>query len=176
MDDESAKQIDERYAGEKQHGVKFFPDIVYKDMLVAFGVFLLLISLATSGGEGRTAGGSERCLLHSAPRVVLPVPVPDAQVLPRPAGMDWHDDRSGSRLAVAASAALHRSSPYRHWRNRKIAIGIMSVAVMGIVGLTLLAVAETPPQEEVGALTSISEQVVAGRIYASRVLRRVPWR
>jgi menaquinol-cytochrome c reductase cytochrome b/c subunit len=168
VDDKSRQQIDERYAAEKQHGVKFFPDIVYKDMLVAFGVFLLLISLATFLGV----------------KAEPPADPSDASYIPRP---EWYFlflfqmlkyfpgqlEWIGTTIVPAAAVLLLLllpfidRSPYRHWRKRKIAIGIMSVAVLGMVGLTLMAVAETPPQEEVGALTSISEQVVAGQdLYA----------
>ena len=37
----------ERYEAQKQRGVKFFPDIIYKDMIVAFGIFVILVILAT---------------------------------------------------------------------------------------------------------------------------------
>jgi mono/diheme cytochrome c family protein len=168
VDEKGRQQIDERYAAEKQHGVKFFPDIVYKDMLVAFGVFLLLISLATFLGV----------------KAEPPADPSDASYIPRP---EWYFlflfqmlkyfpgqlEWIGTTIVPAAAILLLLllpfidRSPYRHWRKRKIAIGIMSVAVLGMAGLTLLAVAETPPQEEVGALTSISEQVVAGQdLYA----------
>jgi mono/diheme cytochrome c family protein len=164
VDESKRQQIDERYAAEKQHGVKFFPDIVYKDMLVAFGVFLLLISLATFLGV----------------KAEPPADPSDASYIPRP---EWYFlflfqmlkyfpgrlEWIGTTIVPAAAVLLLLvlpfidRSPYRHWRKRKIAIGIMSVAVLGIVGLTLMAVAQTPPQEEAGALTSIGEQVVAGQ-------------
>ncbi len=168
MDESKRQQIDERYAAEKQHGVKFFPDIVYKDMLVAFGVFLLLVSLATFLGV----------------KAEPPADPSDASYIPRP---EWYFlflfqmlkyfpgqlEWIGTTIVPAAAVLLllllpfMDRSPYRHWRKRKLALGIMSVALLGMVGLTLMAVAETPPAEDVGALTSISEQVVAGQdLYA----------
>ena len=168
MDEPQRQQIDERYAAEKQHGVKFFPDIVYKDLLVAFGVFLLLISLATFLGV----------------KAEPPADPSDASYIPRPewyflflfqmlkyfpGRLEWIGTTIVPALAVLLLFLLPfiDRSPYRHWRKRKIALGIMAVAVLGIAGLTLMAVVETPPQEEVGALTSITEQVVAGQdLYA----------
>ena len=47
MEDDHKQQYKERYEREKQRGVKFFPDIIYKDLLVSFELFLLLIGLAT---------------------------------------------------------------------------------------------------------------------------------
>jgi len=167
--DESGRQkIDERYAAEKQRGVKFFPDIVYKDMLVAFGVFLLLISLATFLGV----------------KAEPPADPSDASYIPRPewyflflfqllkyfpGQLEWIGTTIVPTVAILLLLLLPfiDRSPYRHWRRRKLALGLMALAVLGMAGLTLMAVAETPPQEEVGALTSLSEQVVAGQdLYA----------
>jgi hypothetical protein len=41
MDEQQRKQEDARHEYAKAHGVKFFPDIIYKDDL-SFGVFVLL--------------------------------------------------------------------------------------------------------------------------------------
>lgn len=168
MDESKRQEIDERYAAEKQHGVKFFPDIVYKDMLVAFGVFLLLISLATFLGV----------------KAEPPADPSDTSYIPRPewyflflfqmlkyfpGQLEWIGTTIVPAVAVLLLLLLPfiDRSPYRHWRKRKVALAIMSMVVLGIVGLTVMAVAETPPQEDVGALTSISEQVVAGQdLYA----------
>jgi mono/diheme cytochrome c family protein len=53
-------------------------------------------------------------------------------------------------------------SPFRHWKKRKLGISIMGVVVLGIIGLTVLAAATTPPQEEVSVASSVSEQIVQG--------------
>jgi quinol-cytochrome oxidoreductase complex cytochrome b subunit len=50
MDEEQKKQYLEKYAQAKQKGVKFFPDIIYKDLLVSLAIFILLILLATFVG------------------------------------------------------------------------------------------------------------------------------
>ncbi len=168
MDESTRQKIDERYAAEKQHGVKFFPDIVYKDMLVAFGVFLLLLSLATFLGV----------------KAEPPADPSDAAYIPRPewyflflfqmlkyfpGQLEWIGTTlvPGAAVLVLLLLPFLDRSPYRHWRKRKLAIGMMGVIVLGMSALTGLAVAGTPPQEEVGALTSITEQVVAGQdLYA----------
>src|SRR3990170_8550868 len=47
MDDESRKKLAERYERELAKGERFWPDSIYKDVLVSLGIFVLLILLAT---------------------------------------------------------------------------------------------------------------------------------
>jgi len=47
MNEEFKKRYKDKYYSLKQKGVKFFPDIIYKDLVVSFGLFILLILLAT---------------------------------------------------------------------------------------------------------------------------------
>ena len=53
MNEEQKKSYIERYLQAKQKGVKFWPDIIYKDLIVSFAFFLLLIGLATFIGVAR---------------------------------------------------------------------------------------------------------------------------
>ncbi len=47
MNEEQKKSSLEKYYKAKQKGVKFYPDIIFKDALISFSIFLLLIGLAT---------------------------------------------------------------------------------------------------------------------------------
>ena len=40
MNEENKKKYLEKYYQAKQKGVKFFPDIIYKDLIVSFAIFL----------------------------------------------------------------------------------------------------------------------------------------
>ena len=62
---------------------------------------------------------------------------------------------------------LDRSAK-RHASKRKISIAVMGLVVLAIVGLTIRAVATTPPQEEPEAIAaSLSESILAGQdLYA----------
>ena len=46
MNEEQKQAYLEEYKQEKEKGVKFYPDIIYKDLVVSFAIFLLLIGLA----------------------------------------------------------------------------------------------------------------------------------
>jgi mono/diheme cytochrome c family protein len=46
MNEQEKKQALEKYQEAKKKGVPFFPDIIFSDALVSFGVFLLLVALA----------------------------------------------------------------------------------------------------------------------------------
>ena len=153
----------ERYDAQKQSGVKFFPDIIYKDMIVAFGIFLILVFLATFIGV----------------KPEPPADPNDASYIPRPewyflflfqmlkyfpGSIEWVGTAVVPALAVLALLLLpfYDRSPVRYWRKRKLAMGAMGVAVIGIVGLTILAAVSTPPQEEFSG-ASISDEIVAGQ-------------
>src|SRR4030066_655783 len=47
MNEELKKQYKERYMQAKQIGVKFWPDIIYKDLVASALIFVLLLLLAT---------------------------------------------------------------------------------------------------------------------------------
>jgi quinol-cytochrome oxidoreductase complex cytochrome b subunit len=47
MNDETKKKINEQYAHELNRGERFWPDSIFKDLIVSLGIFILLIVLAT---------------------------------------------------------------------------------------------------------------------------------
>jgi hypothetical protein len=46
MNDQEKKDYLERYHQQKEKGVPFFPDIIFKDALISLVVFLILVALA----------------------------------------------------------------------------------------------------------------------------------
>lgn len=164
MNDEQKREIDARHEQAKQHGVRFFPDIIYKDMIAAFGVFVLLLLLAVFLGV----------------KPEPPADPNDAAYVPRPewyflflfqllkyfpGQIEWIGTAVVPGLAVLALLLLpfYDRSPFRHWRKRRLALGIMGAAMAGIVGLTIVAAVTTPPQDEAAALTTVSERLLAGQ-------------
>ncbi|MEA2008472.1 MAG: c-type cytochrome, partial [Chloroflexota bacterium] len=145
-------------------GVHFWPDIIYKDLLMTFGLFLLLVGLATFMGVALDP--------KADPSDSTYIPRPEWYFLFLfeflkyvPGKIEWVGTIVIPGIAVAALFLLpfYDKSPVRYWKKRKIAISIMSAIVLTMVGLTVQAVATAPEQEEVAVASSINEQVVLGQ-------------
>ena len=111
------KEYKERYEAQKQRGVKFFPDIIYKDMIVAFGMFVILVILAAFIGV----------------KPEPPADPNDASYIPRPewyflflfqmlkyfpGSIEWVGTTVVPVVAILALLLLpfYDRSPVRHWR------------------------------------------------------------
>jgi mono/diheme cytochrome c family protein len=163
VDEQLKEQYENRYQAEKQRGVKFFPDIIYKDMIVAFGLFLILVILATFIGV--------KAEPPADPNDSTYVPRPEwyflflFQMLKYfPGEIEWVGTAVVPAIAILALLLLpfYDRSPFRHWSKRKFGISMMVVSVAGIVAFTLLAVASTPPSEEFSAAGLVTEQIFQG--------------
>jgi menaquinol-cytochrome c reductase cytochrome b/c subunit len=163
VNEQEKQAYKERYNAAKQHGVKFYPDIVYKDMIVAFGLFLLLIGLAAFIGV----------------KTEPPADPSDSSYIPRPewyflflfellkyfpGRIEWVGTTVVPLIAVLALLLLpfYDRRPFRHWRNRILEILLMSVVVMGVVTLTLKAALTTPEQEDFTVAGSIGQRYASG--------------
>lgn len=165
MNKEQKRQYQEKYVREKQSGVHFYPDIIYKDLVVSFALFMLLVGLAVFVGVPNEPPAD--------PNDTSYVPRPEwyflflFQMLKYfPGQIEWLGTAILPALAVAVLFLLPfiDKNPRRYWKHRKTGVAVMSVIVIGMVALTTLAVATTPPQEETGPLaSSISEKVIAGQ-------------
>ncbi len=164
MNEEQKKSYLEKYKQAKQRGELFFPETLYKDLLVAFGVFILLLMLAVFVG------------VTNEP----PADPADSNYIPRPewyflflfqmlkyfpGEIEWIGTAIIPGLAVLALFLLpfFDRNPKRHWSNRKLGVSVMTVIVIGIVALTIVAAATTPPQEETNIATTISEKIILGQ-------------
>ena len=165
MNEEQKKLYKEKYSQEKQKGVKFWPDIIYKDVVITLALFLVLIILATWVGVSQEA--------KADPSDSAYVPRPEwyflflFQMLKYfPGSLEWLGTTIIPIIAVLALFLLpfYDRSPRRYWKSRPWAIGIMTVVVVGIVILTVLAVVTTPAQEVTGTIAgTIPEQILAGQ-------------
>jgi menaquinol-cytochrome c reductase cytochrome b/c subunit len=165
LNEEQKQTYREKYYRLKQKGVKFYPDIIYKDLIVSFAIFLLLVGLAIFVGVAAEP--------KADPNDTAYVPRPEwyflflFQMLKYfPGNLEWVGTAVIPGLAVLALILLPfiDKSPFRYWKKRKIAVSFMSVVVLGMIGLTVVAAATTPPQEERGSLaTNLGEQVVVGQ-------------
>ena len=153
MNEEQKKQYHEKYLQAKQKGVKFWPDIIYKDLIVSFGIFILLIGLATFIGVTKEA----------------PADPSDSSYLPRPewyflflfkflalygqipflGKIEWIAAIIIPMLGLGVLTLLPflDKNPYRHHTRRLLGISLMSVVVTWIVLLTILASLPVAPHE-----------------------------
>lgn len=164
MNEEQKRQYQEKYQQAKSRGIKFYPDIIYKDLLVSFGLFVLLVGLAIYVGVPAEP--------RADPNDATYVPRPEwyflflFQLLKYfPGQIEWLGTTILPTVAILALLFLpfYDRSPHRYWRKRKFAVGFMSLIVVGILALTVLAAATTPAQEENPLAASISDQIVAGQ-------------
>lgn len=164
MKEEQKKKIQRRYQEAKQDGVKFWPDIIYKDLLMSFGIFLLLVGLAAFVGIAAEP--------KADPSDTSYIPRPEWYFLFLfeflkfiPGQLEWVGTTIIPLLGVAVLFALPfiDKSPTRFWKNRPWTISLMGAVVLGMIGLTVRAVITTPEQEETTLATTIQEKVVLGQ-------------
>ena len=165
MNEEQKRQYHDKYSQAKQKGVKFWPDIIYKDLLVSFGVFLLLVGLAIFVGVANEP--------KADPNDSSYVPRPEwyflflFQMLKYfPGQIEWVGTAIIPGIAVLTLFLLPflDRNPNRHWSKRRVGITVMTVIVTGIVALTIVAAVTTPAQPESGTVAStLSEKIVAGQ-------------
>ena len=130
MNDEMKKKINEKYEASIQNAERFWPDSIYKDLLVSFALFILLIGLAYFLG------------VHPEPKV----DPTDATYVPRPewyflflfeflkyfpGELEWVGAAVIPGILVMALIflPLYDKNPFRHNSKRKLAVGIMSFIV-----------------------------------------------
>jgi mono/diheme cytochrome c family protein len=163
LNEQEKRKYLEEYKKEKEKGVPFFPDIIFKDTVVMGLLFAILVGLVVFVG------------VPSEPRA----DPTDASYLPRP---EWYflwvfqllkyfpgslEVLATSILPVVGIVLLlllpfYDRGAQRHPARRPLATGVMSLIVVGMVYLTWQATAATPPSE---AKASLSPAAVASQQY-----------
>jgi mono/diheme cytochrome c family protein len=164
MNDEQKKSYLDRYTQAKQKGVKFWPDIIYKDLLISFAVFLVLVLLATFVGVAAEP--------KADPSDSSYIPRPEWYFLWLfeflkyiPGELEWIGATviPGVLVALLFLLPFIDRNPGRFWKKRPVAITVMTLIVLAIIGLTISAAATTPPQEEAAVIGgTIPEKMAAG--------------
>ena len=167
MKEEHKQAYHRKYNQAKQKGVKFWPDIIYKDLLVSFGLFILLIGLATFVGVAFEP--------KADPSDSTYVPRPEWYFLFLfeflkfvPGKIEWVGTFVIPVLGILALFVLPfmDKNPLRHWKNRLTGISIMGVIVLGMVGLTVRSVLTTPKNEEASVSTIQEKYALGGDLYS----------
>ncbi len=145
MSDDVKKKINERYQQELNRGEWFWPDSIYKDLIVSFGIFVLLILLATFVGVAPEA--------KADPSDTSYIPRPEWYFLflfkflaiygqiPLLGKIEWIATVLVPGIAILALTLLpflERNSQ-RYYPKRALPISLMAIVVVGMAILTLLS-------------------------------------
>jgi mono/diheme cytochrome c family protein len=175
MNDETKKKINEQYARELNRGERFWPDSIFKDLIVSLGIFILLIVMATFIGVANEPKADPS----------------DTSYLPRP---EWYFLFLFKFLALYGQIPiigkiewlatvvipsigiglllllpLLDKSPYRHYSRRIFSLAIMGIVILDIILLTIMAVMPAAPNAaELAASTTL--QVIGGLWIPAAVL------
>ncbi len=145
MKEEQKKTILEKYKIALQKGERFWPDSIYKDLVVSLGIFIILIMLATFLG----VPGEPK----ADPSDNTYVPKPEWYFLflfkflavygqiPLLGKIEWI---ATTIIPVAVILLLvvlpfMDKNPYRHYSRRSMALGVMAVFVVSMVVLTTIS-------------------------------------
>ena len=145
MKEEQKKNVHEKYKIALQKGERFWPDSIFKDLLVSLAIFIVLLMLATFIG----VPGEPK----ADPSDSAYVPKPEWYFLflfkflavygqiPLLGKIEWVATAVIPGLAILLLFALPLidKNPYRHYSRRTMALGIMGVFVVSMVVLTTIS-------------------------------------
>ena len=171
MNDETKKKINERYERELNKGERFWPDSIFKDVIVSLGIFVLLILMATFIGVASEP--------KADPSDTAYIPRPEWYFLfifkflalygqiPVLGKIEWIATVGIPGIAVGVLTLLPfiDKSPYRYYGKRVLPIGIMTIMVVGSVLLSLMS--EVPTVTADGSRLLGILQAIAGIVIPS---------
>jgi mono/diheme cytochrome c family protein len=167
MNDETKKKINERYQHALNHGEFFWPDSIFKDLIVSLGIFIVLVLLATFIGVAPE--------LKADPSDTSYLPRPEWYFLflfkflalygqiPLIGKIEWLATvlTPGIGIGLLALLPLLDKSPYRHYSRRIFALTVMGTVVLDIILLTIMAsLPVAPSAAELAASTTL--QAIGG--------------
>jgi ubiquinol-cytochrome c reductase cytochrome b subunit len=164
MKDEQKKSILEKYKLALQKGERFWPESIYKDLLISLAIFIILVLLASFLGVPTEPKAN--------PNDTAYIPRPEwyflflFQMLKYfPGKLEWLGTAVIPTIAILVLLLLPflDRNQKRHYSKRKIGLAVMGVVVAGIVGLTIIAAVTTPPQEPLTAANTIPKQIALGQ-------------
>lgn len=145
MNEEHRQRARQKYQQALQRGERFWPDSLYRDLVVSFGLFILLVLLATFVG----VPGEPK----ADPADASYVPKPEWYFLflykflalygqiPYVGKVEWIATVCLPALVILALVLLPflDRNPYRHYSRRVLSLTVMGVIVAALVVLTVLA-------------------------------------
>jgi mono/diheme cytochrome c family protein len=167
MNEETKQKINAKYQRELNSGERFWPDSIFKDVIMALGILVLLVVLATFVG------------VHDTPKA----DPSDTSYVPRP---EWYFlflfkflalygqiPVLGKIefiatvifpvivLAVLTLLPFIEKSPYRYYGKRVLPLSVMAIFVVSMVTLTLISEVPTTSGEQGVYIAGIT-QIIGG--------------
>jgi mono/diheme cytochrome c family protein len=165
MNDETKKKINERYQHELHRGEFFWPDSIFKDLIVSLGIFIVLLLLATFIGVAPEAKADPA----------------DTSYLPRPewyflflfkflalygqipviGKIEWLATVlvPGIGIGLLTLLPLLDKSPYRHYSRRIFALTVMGTVILDIILLTIMASLPVAPNAQELAVSTVLQAI-----------------
>ena len=167
MNDETKQKINKRYEQELNHGEFFWPDSIFKDLIVSLGIFIVLILLATFIGVAPEP--------KADPADTAYLPRPEWYFLflfkflalfgqiPLIGKIEWIATVvvPGLGIGILVLLPFLDKSPYRHYSRRVFGLTVMGTVVLDIILLTVIASLPVPP-DAAELATSTTLQAIAG--------------
>jgi mono/diheme cytochrome c family protein len=168
MNDETKKKIKERYDRETNRGERFWPDSIFKDLIVSLGIFTLLILLATFIGVPNEP--------KADPGDTSYIPRPEWYFLflfkflaiygqiPILGRIEWIATVlvPGLTILLLTLMPFIDRGPSRYYAKRALQISVMAIMVVDIVMLTLMS--DVPTVLENGSTLPGLLQAAAGLV------------
>ena len=171
MGEETRQRINERYRHELNRGERFWPDSIFKDLIVSLGIFVLVVLLATFIGVAPDA--------KADPSDTSYLPRPEWYFLflfkflaiygqiPLLGKIEWIATViiPGIAIGVLTLLPFIEKSPHRYYGRRALSLSIMAIMVVGIVLLTLTSEIPTVSADGsslLGLLQAIAGLVIPG--------------
>ncbi|MBE0681979.1 MAG: c-type cytochrome [Anaerolineales bacterium] len=166
MNDETKKQINQRYERQLDKGERFWPDTIFKDLIMSLAIFTLLILLATFIGIPAEP--------KADPSDTSYIPRPEWYFLflfkflalygqlPIIGKIEWLATVliPGIAIGVLTLLPFIEKNPNRYYGKRILPISIMTIMVTGIILLTLMS--EVPTVAEDGSKLLGTLQTLVG--------------
>lgn len=145
MNEETKKKINARYEKELNKGERFWPDSIFKDLVVSLGIFILLVLLASFVGVAPEP--------KADPSDTSYIPRPEWYFLflfkflalygqiPLLGKIEWLATVLVPGIAIGVLTLLPfiEKSPDRHYAKRALSISVMTIMVVGIILMTLMS-------------------------------------
>ncbi|HWS23060.1 MAG TPA: c-type cytochrome [Anaerolineales bacterium] len=145
MDNETKKKINKRYEQSLMHGEKFWPDSIFKDIIMALGIFILLVLLATFlGVHNEPKADPSDTSYHPTPEwyfLFLFKFLALYGQIPVIGKIEWIATVVIPGIFVLAFFAVPflERGEFRHYSKRAVPIAIMGIFTLSAVTLTMLS-------------------------------------